>query len=322
MTVAIVSVGYDGTVDETQWAHLMGKAGSSEYGVDLAGDFGVNPVAGQDRTVRVAPGKAWGHGVLDVMDVEQTLQFALPASGDRYDMIVLRRDWQPPGGATTLAIVQGSASSATLPARKTGTLGILDDQPLALVRVSAGSTSVSVTADLRVWARNGGASAKHTHALQYLGALGALVEIAGDLWQRRVGSAGAEWVKAISAAGSEDSGWVKGDRNGTGWTGGDPDFIESRKVGDLVEVRLRLRRNGADIPVPANGDIADVHVGRLTAAHAPGAGRWHALASGPSGRLSAIYVDHDGNLYLAALAPGSTFTSGSHVSASGMFRIG
>lgn len=196
MTVAIVSVGYDGTVDETQWANLIGKAGSSEYGVDLAGDFGVTPVAGQDRTVRVAPGKAWGHGVLDVMDVEQTLQFALPASGNRYDMIVLRRDWQPPGGATSLAIVEGSASSVTLPARNTGSLGILDDQPIALVRVSAGSTSVSVTADLRVWARNGGATAKHTHALQYLGALGALVEIDGILWQRRVGSTGAEWVRA------------------------------------------------------------------------------------------------------------------------------
>lgn len=196
MILAIVSVGYDGTVDETQWAHLVGKAGASEYGVDLAGDFAVSPVSGQDRTVRVAPGKAWGHGVLDTMDVEQTIQFALPASGDRYDMLVLRRDWQPPGGATTLAIVQGSASSVTLPARNTGALGILDDQPIALVRVSAGSTSVSVTADLRVWARNGGCTAVDVLALQYLGALGARVTVGRHTFTRVRGSAGGEWQRS------------------------------------------------------------------------------------------------------------------------------
>lgn len=317
MTVAIVSVGYDGTVDETQWANLIGKAGSSEYGVDLAGDFGVNPVAGQDRTVRVAPGKAWGHGVLDVMDVEQTLQFALPASGDRYDMIVLRRDWQPPGGSTTLAIVQGSASSVTLPARNTGTLGVLDDQPIALVRVSAGSTSVSITADLRVWARNGGATAKDTRALQYLGALGALVEISGSLWQRRAGSTGAEWVDLLKA---EDTGWIVSGIGGA-WNGPSSYFRYRRRNGQ-VEVRGRVDRNSDFLyPVPANGNIDNITIATLPPEFAPS----HVSASLPSGAAgpnASFAVNTDGTVVLAALAPGVSTARGLILTFSGLYFLG
>lgn len=175
--MAIISAGYDGTVDEVQFASMIPKAGASEYGVDLSGDFAVSAVAGQDRTISVAPGKAWGHSVVDAMDINDTRALTAPGSGSRYDMIVIRRDWQPPGGATTIEVIEGGATKVSLPARNTGQMGVIDDQPIALVRVDAGSTTIGEIIDLRCWARNGGVTAKSDLALQYLGVIGAVVEI-------------------------------------------------------------------------------------------------------------------------------------------------
>lgn len=183
--MAIISAGYDGTVDEVQFAGLVPKAGASEYGVDLAGDFAVTAVAGQDRTVSVAPGKAWGHSVVDVMDANETRALSAPASGSRWDMIVVRRDWQPPGGATTIAVIQGASTSAALPGRNTGQMGVIDDQPIALVRVDSGSTTIGSIIDLRVWARNGGVTAKSDLVLQYLSAAGAVIEINNVVYRVR-----------------------------------------------------------------------------------------------------------------------------------------
>lgn len=238
--MAIVSVGYDGTVDETQWANLVGKAGSSEYGVDLAGDFQVTPVAGVERTIRISPGKAWGHGVLDVMDVEQTIQVPAALSGVRYDMIVLRRDWQPPGGSTTLAVIEGTSTWQNLPPRNAGTLGILDDQPIAMIAVTQGSTSIGSVADLRVWARNGGATAKDTRALQYLAALGSTVEINDTVWIFKNGPTGPEWRDSAKLG---DTGWVDLTmRNGwKAWNG----VAQVRRIGSRIKFRGGAVNEGA-----------------------------------------------------------------------------
>lgn len=315
--MAIVSVGYDGTVDETQWAHLVAKAGSSEYGVDLAGDFEVTPVAGVERTIRIAPGKAWGHGVLDVMDVEQTIQVDASLSGDRYDMVVLRRDWQPPGGATVLAIIQGSSSSVNIPARNTGTLGILDDQPIALIRVVAGSTTVSVAADLRVWARNGGATAKDTRTLQYIGALGTSVEINKTLWSRRIGSAGAEWVKLLDA---NDTGWVHLNSGfASGW-GNSTDYIRYRVQGNRCELYVTVTRTGGTIGVGATGNIGNTHIATAPPSARPAAW-WKALTSGPAGALASASIDQTGKVTLNATVPSVNIVKGNAFQFHGTYFI-
>jgi hypothetical protein len=194
--MAFTSAGYDGTVDEKQFAGMLSKGGASEYGVDLAGDFAVTAVAGQDRTVSIAPGTAWGHSVVDVMDVNETRALAAPASGSRWDMIVLRRDWQPPGGATTVAVVQGGPSSLTLPGRAMGK-GVIDEQPLALVRVDAGSTTIGQIIDLRCWGRNGGVTAKSELVMQYLGAIGAEVRIGRSTYSLNINQDNStSWIKS------------------------------------------------------------------------------------------------------------------------------
>lgn len=63
--MAFTSIGYDGSVNEKQWAELVPSVGSSTYGVKDADDLKVTAVAGQPLTVSVASGSGWGHGVLD-----------------------------------------------------------------------------------------------------------------------------------------------------------------------------------------------------------------------------------------------------------------
>lgn len=184
--MAFISAGYDGTVDEVQFAGMLPKAGNSEYGVVGAGDFAVTAVAGQDRTLSIAPGASWGHSVTDSMDINETRALAVPTNGSRWDLISLRRDWQPPGGATTVSVTEGG-TGATLPARENRP-GILDDQPIALVRVDAGSTTVGEIIDLRCWGRNGGVYAKHDLVRSYLNGLGTHLNIDGVQWVRTLGA--------------------------------------------------------------------------------------------------------------------------------------
>lgn len=219
--MAITSVGYDGTVDEKQFEAIMGYSAHSSFGVNGPIAFAATNVAGQTLQVRLAAGNAWTSGVVDVMDAASTVQLeAPPASGSRWDMIVLRRNYQPPGGTTSLEVIKGT-SSKTLPARETNS-GVLSDQPLWLCRIDAGSGIVNEYIDLRVWARNGGCAANHDLVRSYMGHPGTMIYINGILWLLRVGPNGVtEWVKPIElamAAASTDNStantYVK--RNGSG----------------------------------------------------------------------------------------------------------
>lgn len=196
--MAITSSGYDGSVDEQGMAGMVPKTGTSEYGVSGAGDFAVSAVAGQDRTVSIASGTGWGHFILDVSSANETRALAAPASGSRWDMICLHRDWQPVGGATTVKVIQSGSTSTTLPTRDNDP-GVTDDQPLALVRVDAGSTTIGDIIDLRCWGRNGGVYAKSDRVLQYLTAIGTDVTL-GRISYTRVVSASnvAEWQRTDS----------------------------------------------------------------------------------------------------------------------------
>lgn len=194
--MTFTSTGYDGTVDETQFARLMVHSASATYGVAGLDHFQVSAVAGQDRVVQILGGTAWGPGVVDQSSATETVQLASVSSGSRWDMIVLRRDWQPPGGATTVAVIQGGASNLTLPSRNV-TPGVLDDQPLAYVRVDEGSTVIGSVIDLRCWARNGGCVAKDTRVMDYLDGYGTELRIGRSSYSRVVyADNSSEWQKS------------------------------------------------------------------------------------------------------------------------------
>lgn len=191
--MAIITAGYDGTVDEVQFAKLLHR-----YSVAGAGDFKATTIAG-DRIVSIANGTALGPGTVDVATDIPPIQFEA-ATGTRWDMVVLRRDWQPPGGLSEIRIVKGG-SSDTLPAVGTAATawnrrpGIMDDQPLYLQEING--TLLGNRIDLRCWQSNGGLVANHDRVRSYLDTPGTRVHINGVDWVRRVGTNDtAEWVEA------------------------------------------------------------------------------------------------------------------------------
>lgn len=184
--MAIITGGYDGTVDEVQFAGLLPR-----YSVAGPDDFKATTQAG-DRILAIGNGTALGPGTIDVASNLPTIQFAV-ASGTRWDLVALRRDWQPPGGTSEIKIIQGGASEA-YPAVGTATTawnrrpGIVDDQPLYLQQVTG--TLLGTRIDLRCWQSNSGLVAVHDKARTYLETLGTEVLIGGLKWNYVPGANG------------------------------------------------------------------------------------------------------------------------------------
>ena len=190
MPVAFISHGYDTTAanpyNEDAWALAHPVIGACAYGVEAPGSWKVSPVTGADRTVSVAPGFGWGYGVTDKTTTNETLQLDAIVSGVRWDLVAVRRDWTPTAGETKFTIVKGGATKAIPGGRLSGPATI-DDQPIALVQVTAGQTQPTAIVDLRVWASNGGAVAKDALALGYLNRLGAHIKIGNATWRYELG---------------------------------------------------------------------------------------------------------------------------------------
>lgn len=181
--MAFTSIGYDGTVNERQWAELVPNAGSCEYGIKGAGDLKVSAVPGQPLMLSVSAGTGWGHGVIDTSTTNTTITCDTISSGTRWDLIALRRNWQPLAGGPSSIVKVTGATTKVIPAARKNEPGVEDDQPLALVQWTAGQTQPTAIIDLRVWAGNGGAVAKDDLALSYLGKIGAMVTIGNVQWQ-------------------------------------------------------------------------------------------------------------------------------------------
>jgi hypothetical protein len=186
--MAVVSIGYDGTVDEAQWAKLVPSAGSAEYGVKGAGDWKVTAHPSTPQAVNIAIGTGWGQGVMDTTDAVITVTcdaIGSDPSVTRWDLIMMHRDWTPPGGATTGSKITGTSTKQIPP--RANTPGVTDDQPLALVQWQGGQTQPIAIVDLRAWAGNGGMVAKDDLARTYLARVGATVAIGSAVWQYRLG---------------------------------------------------------------------------------------------------------------------------------------
>lgn len=178
--MSIESVGYTGDIDEVAWAQVLPMMGGRHYGVLGGGDWKVT-AGTADREVRIAPGTGFGPGILDRTTTEASLVLPAPASGSRWHLIAVRRDWQ--NNESVFDSIGGSTGTAQIPARET-TPGTKDDQPLALVRVQAGQSQVVEIRDLRVWGGDGGSFAADELVLQFLSRLGTRVRISGVWWTR------------------------------------------------------------------------------------------------------------------------------------------
>lgn len=188
--MAITSKGYEGTVNYADWAVLTSHLGA-QYSVFGPDAFAVTFGAG-DREVIVAPGRAAGQGILDDSSAPVSLVGGTVASGNRWDLVALRRDWAT--SETVPVLIPGSSTKA-LPGDREVEPGAQDDQPLALVRFAAGQTAPQEVVDLRCWHGDGGVVAKDLLVRDYLTRLGTRVFIQGITWVYAFNSTGLPtWV--------------------------------------------------------------------------------------------------------------------------------
>jgi len=182
--MAITTGGYDGTINEVQFATMFPR-----YSLLGPEDLKATTQAG-DRIVSIGNGTALGPGTIDVCTNLPTIQFNA-ATGTRWDLVVLRRDWQPPGGLSEIKIIEGGTSQS-YPAVGTAANqwnrrpGIVDDQPLYLQQVNG--TLLGARIDLRAWASHGGVTAAHEMARTYLETVGAEVLVGQNRWQYVIGA--------------------------------------------------------------------------------------------------------------------------------------
>jgi hypothetical protein len=231
MAVEFYSRGYDTTstapYTEGSWADAHPSIGLATYGVRSPGHWKVTAVAGADRTVSIAAGKGFGHGVTDETYANDTLQLDTIASGSRWDLIAVRRDWTPTAGESKFVKVNGGAT-AVVPGGRNSNPGGIDDQPLALVQVTAGQTQPTGFIDLRTWAGDGGGLiGAHDLVRSFLNKTGTRININGIDWIRRSGANDTpEWVKVGDVSTFPDVPWtnlatVQGftPNNTSGWSG-------------------------------------------------------------------------------------------------------
>ncbi|MBT8162788.1 MULTISPECIES: hypothetical protein [Arthrobacter] len=194
--MALTSVYYDGPVTETDRAANRGSDPDYlVYGVD---DFKVTAHPSIPYAVLVKAGRAEGFGVTDTAAIDQVVNCDALPSGTRWDLIVVRRNWQPLGGGpSTLAAISVGADPTIpgAPTRKVGP-GVEDDQPIALVKWQGGTSAPVQFIDLRMWAGNGGLFAKDNLVRTFMNKIGTVINIAGAIWSYQLGANDVPgWVK-------------------------------------------------------------------------------------------------------------------------------
>jgi len=190
MPVTFLSNGYNSTYSKGSWADAHPHIGLARYGVRSPQHWKVT--AGADRTVSILAGQGYGHGITDYTYDAETIQLDPVTSGARWDLIVCRRNWIPAAGESSFQKVNGGPNP-TVPFRSVGA-GNIDDQPLALVKVTASEPLEII--DLRTWSGDGGGLiANHDLVKSFLNSTGTRLNVNGVDWIRRVGANGSpEWV--------------------------------------------------------------------------------------------------------------------------------
>lgn len=267
------SIGYAGSVDNADWARLQAAIGH-EYFVADADSVRVTPVPTGTREVDVAAGDFGGHGILDTNDAPVRLQLPSVTTGTEYFLIVARRTWGVTQ-ATSFEVIDAGTAGTELPARNTDP-GTVDDQPLALVPLTAGSTVPGAPIDLRAigHTKGGPYSAFSELALSYLNKIGTVVKIGTNTWTRIVnGSYAASWSKDPGTFGRVAATSILGSDlivPAAGWSAAPPMDCRGYPSGNVVDLTLELRRTGSVIKADVNnGNFVDQSIGTLGPAVRP-----------------------------------------------------
>jgi hypothetical protein len=150
--MAITSVGFKGTVGETQWARLSTLMGQGAC-LEKVGDCTITQVAGQ-RQVSVSTGSIFGDGVLSTLSSAEVVTVPPPTNGQWF-LLVLNRVWSTKVSSFVIrnSNTTATASSGKVPTSYPATLktgvGAESDTPVAWLWGNSTGTAVVVVPILR-----------------------------------------------------------------------------------------------------------------------------------------------------------------------------
>lgn len=181
--MSLTSKGYAGAIYPADWAVLAPALGH-RYGVLTSGAWRVTAMTNGLLQSKVAAGSGFGRGIVDTETADTVLNHApnTVAGTTRWDPVFAHRDFT--AKLTTFTTETGSTSQTAAIALRVSILGLLDDQPIGLVPIVAGSSNPGAPISLRCYQGEGGTVADDVLALQYLTDPGTTVLIGTDLWFR------------------------------------------------------------------------------------------------------------------------------------------
>ena len=276
------SLGYAGSAGVGKdWAEAQWGLGARYWCKDQD-HVKVTPLVGGTRQVRISAGHFGGWGVKDYNDAPIDLTLPTVASGTKDFLICARRTWGTTNLTTFVAIPCGArnGNDPTYPVigasdsgPRYGNPGVVDDQPLAFVSLTAGQTNPNPTVrDVRALGIN-----KQTIVIIDELATGYLEELGTELllnrtrWSRVINSSGLPvWLKSgpdvrlplypLGAYGSSQTGWTT-----SAFNGATDQWLDQRLLsnGNDFELSFAIRRIGASLPV-SDGHIVDQIMMKLT----------------------------------------------------------
>jgi hypothetical protein len=264
--MAIESIGYPGQITPGPLWGQMQQGLGRRYWVKSPSDCKVTPRSNGTRQVNIAAGWIGGCGIVDHNTSTATVTLPTVSSGTRWFAVYARRNWNSGSvGTTFVADSTPLTATDTLPDRNTdgdgsdGGSGI-DDQPLALVPLTAGATVPGTPIDLRVFSSGeaGLMVASSELVLQYMNNVGDMIRIGNTTWSRLINASGApiwEQDPEIVRSGPNYGNPLK--INGAaGWT--TVSQLESRgiRTGNDMKILFQARRTGATLSFPI-GSAAD-----------------------------------------------------------------
>lgn len=142
--------GFDGTINEAQWAELAPLLGNGYIAKDTTSC--VVTAVGGARKVSVSTGTLFGDGIVSKSDAVEEVTLTTPANGQWY-VIALKREWAT--NTASLVAVAGATTTTATPTFPPTTLptllsnpGVKTEQPIAWAWCNSANTTV-VVVDMR-----------------------------------------------------------------------------------------------------------------------------------------------------------------------------
>jgi len=320
--MAITSIGYPTDIGKTNvdWASIQNTLGRL-YFTGGGNSLLVKPKSNGTRQVTIGVGRFGGCGIYDYNDTEATVALPTVSSGTKYFMVVARRNWNSGSVGTTFAVIDAGTNNATLPERNAdggvaGGSGI-DDQPLALVPLTAGNTVPGTPIDLRARCQLGTIfDANSELVLQYMQSVGVQVCVNDDVTWTRLSSGWTPDREVVRSGGGSNPLNLQA---GTGFTATSAGLVsKGSRAGHLRQLLIVLHKGGNSVTFGPSGGVASGDRTMATVGNI----QWQPKADVPGVTFeyisdnNATYVGYaryttQGNLIIISGAPNTTIKGSS-----------